>query len=190
MERVHVVITSYLEPELVDRLRAVDERLDVRFEPELLPPPLYPSDHRGDPAFQRTPAQEARFAALIAGAEVLYGFPREDPEQLAWAVRSAPGLRFVQCAFAGAGQQVRAAGLTEEELRRVAFTSSAGVHATPLAEWSMFGLLALRKGLPRLLDDTRARRWPHYPLDELRGTSVLVLGVGEIGREVARLAKA
>ena len=190
MARIPLVITSYLEPELVDRLRAVDERLDVRFEPELLPPPIYPSDHRGDPSWSRTPEQEQQFADLVAEAEIMFGFPREDPAQLAWAVRHAPRLRYVQCAFAGAGQQIRAAGLAKEELSRIVFASSAGVHATPLAEWSLFGLLALRKGLPRLQADRRERRWDHYPVAELRGETLLVVGVGEIGREVARLASA
>ena len=187
MDRIPLVIASFLEPELVDRLRAVDERLDVRFQPELLPPPTYPGDHRGDPAWSRTPEQEARFDALIAEAEIMFGFPREDPAQLAWAVRRAPNLRYVQCTFAGAGQQVRAAGLTEAELARIVFASSVGVHATPLAEWSLFGLLALRKGLPRLQSDARERRWDHYPVAELRGETLLVVGVGEIGAEVARL---
>ena len=190
VSRVRVVITSYLEPELVEQVRAVDPRLEVAFEPALLPPPLYPSDHRGAPGFTRTPEQEERFAALVGGAEVLFGFPREDPAQLAWAVRIAPGLRFVQCTFAGAGQQIRDADLTDDELGRILFTSSAGVHATPLAEWALFGLLAFRKGLPRLLQGARERRWEHYPVPELRGETLLVVGVGEIGREVARLASA
>lgn len=185
-----MVITSYFEPELVEQLCAVDERLDVRFEPDLLPPPTYPSDHRGDPAWSRTPEQEQRFGDLIAEAEIMFGFPREDPAQLAWAVRHAPNLRYVQCTFAGAGQQVREAELTEDELARILFASSVGVHATPLAEWSLFGLLALRKGLPRLQADARERRWNHYPTAELRGETLLVVGVGEIGAEVARLASA
>jgi glyoxylate/hydroxypyruvate reductase A len=54
----------------------------------------------------------------------------------------------------------------------------------------MFGVLALTKGLPRLDADKRARRWAHYPVDEVRGTTVLIAGLGEIGREVARLAEA
>ncbi len=190
MAPVPVVIASPLEPELVDRLRDVDDRLDVRFEPDLLPPTRFPCDHRGDPAFTRAPAAEARFAELVAGAEILFGIPEESPERLAWAVRIAPALRFVQATFAGAGQQVGAAGLTPEELTRVRFTSSAGVHATPLAEWSFFGILALRKGLPRLLADTRERRFDHYPVDELRGAQLLVVGLGAIGREVARLGAA
>jgi phosphoglycerate dehydrogenase-like enzyme len=190
VEPVTVGIATPIEAELVERLRAVDERLDVRFEPDLLPPPRYPSDHGGEPGFVRTPDQEERFTRLVAGAEVVLGFPRESPEGLAWIVRTAPNLRFVQCMYAGAGQQVRAAKLTAEELDRVAFASSSGVHAVPLAEWSLFGLLALTKGLPRLLRDKRERRWDHYPLGELRGRTLLVVGLGEIGREVARLAEA
>ncbi|MDX6475967.1 MAG: hypothetical protein QOH95_1478 [Gaiellaceae bacterium] len=184
------MIATPLEPELVVRLRSVDDRLDVLFEPELLPPPRYPSDHRGAADFQRTPEQAERFAGLLAGAEVLYGIPGDDPSGLVQAVRSAPGLRFVQATAAGAGQQVRAAGLTPQELQRVAIASASGVHAVPLAEWSILGLLAFTKGLPRLRRDTAGRRWDHYPVDELRGKTVLVVGVGAIGLEVARLASA
>jgi phosphoglycerate dehydrogenase-like enzyme len=190
VERVPVVIASPLEAELVDRLRAVDERLDVRFEPELLPTPRYPSDHHDEESFVRTPEQDDRFNALVAGAEVLFGIPAESPERLAWAVRTAPALRFVQATAAGAGQQVRRAELTAEELARVAISSASGVHAVPLAEWSIFGLLAFTKGLPRLRRDAVQRHWGHYPINELRGQTLLVVGVGAIGLEVARLASA
>jgi phosphoglycerate dehydrogenase-like enzyme len=187
---IRVVIATPLEPELVDRLRAVDEHLDVVFEPELLPPPRWASDHVGDPSFERTPEQERRFSELIASAEIVYGFPREDPAQIPWLVRTATKLRFVQATFAGAGQQLAAAGLAREDVERIAWASSAGVHATPLGEWALFGILALTKGLPRLDADKRERHWAHYPVDEVRGTTVLVVGLGEIGREVARLAEA
>jgi phosphoglycerate dehydrogenase-like enzyme len=185
-----VVIATPLEPELVDRLRRVDERLEIVFEPELLPPPRWASDHIGDPNFERTLDQEARFADLVSGAEIVLGYPREDPEQVAWLVRTAPGLRWVQGTFAGAGQQLAAAGLSREDVERIIWTSSVGIHITPLGEWAMFGILALTKGLPRLEADKRAHRWAHYPVDEVRGTTVLVVGLGEIGTEVARLAEA
>jgi glyoxylate/hydroxypyruvate reductase A len=187
---VRVVIATPLEPDLVDRLRAVDQRLDIVFEPELLPPPRWPSDHVGDPSFARTTAQEERFAELLSSAEIVFGFPREDPRQIPWLVRTAPGLRFVQATYAGAGQQLAAAGLPRDDVERIAWTSSAGVHATPLGEWALFGILALTKGLPRLEADKRERRWSHYPVDEVRGTTVLIAGFGEIGHEVARLAEA
>ncbi len=190
MDPVPVVIASPLEAELVARLRAADERLDVRFEPDLLPPPRFPSDHRGVLGFERSPADQERFRLLVEAAEVLYGIPGDVPEGLAWAVRTAPELRFLQATAAGAGEQVRAAGLSAEDLDRVAIASASGVHAVPLAEWSLFGLLAFTKGLPRLRRDAAARHWDHYPVDEVRGRTLLVVGVGEIGAEVARLASA
>ena len=189
VQRVPVVIASPIEPELVDRLRTVDERLEVHFEPDLLPEPRYPADHRGAD-FVRTPEQQRRFAALVGGAEVLFGIPREEAAELAWAIRAAPALRFLQATTAGAGEKVREARLTPEELERVAISSASGVHAVPLAEWSIFGLLAFTKGLPRLRRDTAERRWPDYPVDELRDRTLVVVGLGAIGLEVARLANA
>ena len=46
------------------------------------------------------------------------------------------------------------------------------------------------KGLARLQADQRAHRWDHYPVAELRGRTLLILGLGAIGTEIARLAKA
>src|SRR4051794_36109264 len=179
-----VVIATPIEPELVERLRAVDARLEILFEPELLPPPRWASDHIGDLAFARTPEQEARFTELVAGAEIVLGFPREDPAQIPWLVATAPHLRFVQATFAGAGQQLADAGLPRADVERIAWASSSGIHATPLGEWALFGILALTKGLLRLEADKRNREWTHYPVDEVRGTTVLIVGLGAIGREV------
>jgi phosphoglycerate dehydrogenase-like enzyme len=121
---------------------------------------------------------------------VLYGIPRDSGDGLAEAVRVASGLRWVQATSAGAGEQLAAAGLNAEELGRLTVTTAAGVHAEPLAEWALFGLLAFTKGLPRLLADQRARRWGHYPVAELSGRTLLIVGLGQIGAEVARLAGA
>jgi phosphoglycerate dehydrogenase-like enzyme len=120
----------------------------------------------------------------------VFGIPGDSATELTALVRGHPGVRWVQATAAGAGQQVHAAALTPDELSRVAVTSAAGVHAGPLAEFAMLGLLAMVKDLPRLRDDQRARRWEHRPIDELRGRTVLIVGLGAIGREVARLAKA
>ena len=90
MTSVSVVVATPVEAELVARLQDVDARLDVQFEPGLLPPPRFPSDHRGALDFERSPSDEARFRRLVEGAEVLYGIPGDTAEGLAWAVRTAP----------------------------------------------------------------------------------------------------
>jgi phosphoglycerate dehydrogenase-like enzyme len=185
-----VVIATPLEAELVALIEDTDDRLDVRYQPDLLPPARFLCDHRGIGAFRRTDEQDARWQAMLAHAEVLFGLPGDAAQGLADVVRANAALRWVQATAGGAGEQVRAAALTEQELARVTITSASGVHAGPLAEFAMFGLLAFARGLPRLLADTRARRWEHYPVAELAGRTLLVIGLGSVGREVARLATA
>ncbi|MEO8888885.1 MAG: D-2-hydroxyacid dehydrogenase [Jatrophihabitantaceae bacterium] len=185
-----VAIATPLEAELVARISAVDDRLQVRYEPDLLPAPRFVCDHRGAASFHRTTEQQGRWRAMLAEAEVLFGIPDDSPQGLADAVRTGDRLRWVQATAGGAGEQVRAAGLTAAEQERVLITRAGGVHAGPLAEFAILGLLAFTKGLPRLLADQHAKRWDHYPVAELAGATVLVVGLGSVGAQVARLAKA
>ncbi|HEX6446033.1 MAG TPA: D-2-hydroxyacid dehydrogenase [Streptosporangiales bacterium] len=188
--RPELVIATPLEDELVARIAAEVEGYRCRHEPGLLPPPRYPGDHRGRSDFRRTPADERRWRELVDGADVLFGIPGDDPAELRRVVDGSSRLRFVQATAAGAGQQVEAAGLTAEELDRVAVASSSGVHAGPLAEFALFGMLAFARGLPRLETDRRERRWDHYAVRDLAGRTAVVLGVGAIGSRIAELAAA
>jgi glyoxylate/hydroxypyruvate reductase len=187
-----VLIASPLEAELAATIKAADPRAEVLFEPDLLPPARYQGDHRGDPAFRRDPEAEARWRGLLDRAEVLFGIPNESAEELARVVTDLPRLRWVHATAAGAGEQVRKAGLPAETLKRVTVTTSSGVHAIPLAEFAILGLLAIAKELPRFVEDQRARAWPEVrrPLRELDGQTLFLVGLGDIGRETARLGKA
>ena len=192
MARTQVMIASPLEAELVARIRRADPRIEVLWEPDLLPPARYPADHGGDPAFRRDRAGEARWRAMLDRAEVLFGVPGDSVDALAEVVTSAPRIRWLHATSAGAGEWVRRANLAPEDLERVAITTSSGVHAVPLAEFAILGLLAIAKELPRLVTDQRAKVWPEVrqPLRELHGQTLFLLGLGAIGREVARLGKA
>lgn len=186
---VVVMIASPLDPALVAQVEAVHDRVEVLYEPKLLPPTRYPCDHQGEASFRRDPGGERLWTEMLARAEVLFGIPGDTPLGLARAVEAASKLRWVQATAAGAGEQVRAADLSEQQLRRVVVTSTSGVHAGPLSEFCMLGLLAFTKGLPRLLADKKDRHWDHYPVDELADRTLLVVGLGSIGTAVARLAK-
>jgi phosphoglycerate dehydrogenase-like enzyme len=187
-EPLRVAIAVPLESELVEKIRSLDGRVKVSYEPDLLPEIRFPADHRGVDDFRRTPDDERRWWRMLSGAEVLFGIPGDTSDGLAQAVHSCTDLRWVQATAAGAGEQLAAARLSEQDLCRVTVTSAAGVHAGPLAEFALLGLLTFTKDLPRLLADQRARRWGHYPVAELSDRTLLVVGLGQIGEEVARLA--
>jgi phosphoglycerate dehydrogenase-like enzyme len=185
-----VAVATPINAELVEPIRAVADGIEVLYEPDLLPPIRYPGDHRGVERFSRDAGAERRWQELLGSAEVLFGLPGDSPAELAAVVRSNPRLRWVQGTAAGTGEQIKAAGLSKEELERVVITSASGVHVGPLAEFCLMGLLHFTKDVPRLAADQRAHRWDHYPVSEMRGSTLLVLGLGAIGTEVARLAKA
>jgi phosphoglycerate dehydrogenase-like enzyme len=189
-DRVTVGVVTPLEGVLVDAIRRAAPHAEVLWEPELLPPARYPGDHRGVPEFRRDEDAERRWQVLLKRTEVLFGLPGDSPAALAEVVRTNGRLRWVQGTAAGTGEQVKAAGLNADQLERVAFTSASGVHVGPLTEFCMLGLLMFTRGLARLQADQGAHRWDHYPVAELRGRTVLILGLGAIGNEIARLAKA
>jgi phosphoglycerate dehydrogenase-like enzyme len=193
MPPVPVMIATPLEEELAGRVAAADPRVELLFDPALLPPARYPGDHAGDPGFRRGPDGEARWLAMLDRAEVLFGIPGDSADALAGLLAgAAPSLRWVHATSAGAGELVLRAGLDRETLDRVAVTTSSGVHAVPLAEFAVLGLLAVAKDLPAMAAAQRARSWPtvRRPLRELHGQTLVLVGLGEIGREVARLGKA
>ncbi|EKT81404.1 D-2-hydroxyacid dehydrogenase (plasmid) [Rhodococcus opacus] len=188
---IKVAIATPLDPGLRHLLTEVDPSVDLLVDDALLPPQRFPGDHEGDPAFRRTRKQQAVFDSLLSEADIFYGIPDTRPAALAPAVRANPGLRWVQTMAAGGGAQVKAADLTAEELERVLFTTSAGVHGRPLAEFAILGVLAGAKDLPRLQSQQAARHWSdRWAMKQVHEQTVLVVGLGGIGKETARLAKA
>ncbi len=189
---VRVVLATPLDEDLCRLVEEREPRLTLVREHALLPPMRWPSDHTGDPDWRRTPAQQRRFEELLDSADALYGIPGEhDAAALARTVAANPRLRWVQTMAAGGGATVRAAGLTAAQLERVVFTTTAGVHGGPLAEFAVFGLLAGAKTLPRLQARQRAHEWgPRWFMGQLADRTVLVVGLGGIGREVVRRLRA
>jgi len=187
---MNIFIATPIEDDLVERIRAAAPGDRVTFERELLPVPRYLSDHRGKDGFERDATAQARFNAILAETDVMLGIPGESPPQLADAVAHAPRLQWVQCMYAGAGEQIRNANLAAADLKRIAFTTAAGVHGTTLAEFFFMGLLALRKDIRRLERLRKDRFWDHWAMGELDGSTLAIVGMGAIGRVIAKLGKA
>jgi phosphoglycerate dehydrogenase-like enzyme len=190
-ERLRVVLATPLDEELCAMIEREEPRVELVRDHSLLPPQRHPGDHSGDPGWSRTPEQQARFEELLDSAEALYGIPDVDADALARTVEANPGLRWVQTMAAGGGATVRQAGLSEEQLKSITFTTSAGVHGGPLAEFALFGLLAGAKTLPRLQAHQSAHHWAdRWFMGQLEHQTVLVVGLGGIGIEVARRLQA
>ncbi len=187
---MEVVIVTPMIPEDAERIAASDERIALTYLPELLPTARWSSDTSGEGGVG---LDDPRWKPALERAEVAFGIPGNSGEGLVDLVRRAPRLEWVQARNAGAGEQLSAAlALSAEDAARVIVTTSSGVHAGPLAEFAILGLLAFAKNLPKHQRWQRERHWPdgQTPVGELRGQTLLLVGVGAIGTETARLASA
>ncbi len=180
-----VLYASWVEPELVERVRAAHPGVDVIFEPDLIPSPRYATDHSGAP-LDRTPGQEARWRELLARADVLFDFDVTHRSDLPDLV---PRLRWIQATSAGIGQLVLRRRYAER-MTGVIFTTASGVHARPLAEFALLGMLAFSRDLLTMQAQQRQHVWERFSGTDLSGRTVVVYGHGAIGVEVGRVAHA
>jgi phosphoglycerate dehydrogenase-like enzyme len=189
--RLRVVASTPISEELIELVVAAEPRVDFIRDQSLLPPMRTPGDHAGDPAYRRSPEHQRAFEELIDSADALYGVPDEKPEALRRVADANPNLLWVHTMPAGGGAQVKAANLSADQLERIMFSTSAGVHAEPLAEYAVFGLFAGAKSLPRLLEQQCNKDWSgRWPMGLMSQQRILLVGLGSIGRATAAKLKA
>ncbi len=184
--KLNVFIATPLEPEHVARIAAVDPtRLNVVYEPDLLPPVRYSADHGGDPSFRRTGEQEARWQAHLGQADILWDFPRNNPDG-SGGLEYAPNVKWVQSTSSGVGQRVKSLGQVDTELL---VTTARAVHSGPLMEFVFLCLLSHVKRLRHVQAEQAAHRWGRFSGDELDGKTLAIVGAGGVGQRVASVGR-
>jgi len=171
-----LLVSHHLHAAHGARIADAGARAGFRAEPIALP---------ADPAARLPDAECARIEVAFFSGDI---FP-EHSRQFFSAVRKAPQLKWLHAFNVGVDHPIYAELLE----RGVRVTTSAGSTAEPIAQTAIMGLLALARGFPRWLAAQRARQWnPERKLlpTDLRGQTAVVVGLGRIGAEVARLARA
>jgi phosphoglycerate dehydrogenase-like enzyme len=99
----------------------------------------------------------------------------------------APQLRWLHSWSAG----VETLPFEELRQRNIALTNAAGVYAIPIAEWVLTAILMAVKHAHAMQNAQREHRWLEgAQLDELPGKTLLIVGTGGIGQEIAKRAAA
>lgn len=180
-----ILITTWLDPGQVDRVREAAGPIPVVYEPDLLRPPRYPADHYGADR-ELSPEEESRWLGHLGEATILFDF---DPSHRDDLPEVAPNVRWIQATSAGIGPFVRRNGYAER-MPATIFTTASGVHARPLAEFAAMAMLAESRGLRKIRQAQSERRWERYAGTDLVDRTVLIVGHGSIGSEVGRVAQA
>jgi phosphoglycerate dehydrogenase-like enzyme len=158
-------------------LTAELKRLNLAYDLQLLP---------ADPEARLGEADIARIEVAFFSQDIFPGHSR----QFFSAVRKAPNVKWLHAFNAGVDHPI----YTEMLNRGVRITSSIGTTAEPIAQTALTGMLMLSRGFPHWLRMQAEKRWAPVRLQDsprdLRAQTVLIYGMGHIGTEFARLAKA
>lgn len=186
MDKLRILVTFALEPELVREIEAVDPRVEVRV--------LGETERRALRGLYPSEAEAAAVRQGVEGAfrdaDVIFGFwgaQLHDAFTGAGDIRDvAPNLKWIQLTSAGSDRLLQSGFVGKE----VIVTTASGLHATPIGEYVLAVMLMFAKGAPRFFRAQLRREWARFMPSELCGKTVGIVGMGNIGREVARLSKA
>ena len=118
---------------------------------------------------------------LIKDAEIVFA-GRLTPEMF----RAGKKLQWVHSSSAGVERLL----FPELVVSSVILTNSRGIHPIQVSEHALGLMLCLVRGLHKLIRFQPGREWRHVKVDELWGKTIGVIGLGTIGSEIARKAKA
>lgn len=163
---IHVLIALPFPPPLVERLRSVSPRLEVRVEPARDPDEI--------------PTEALQEAEILYTARAI-----PDPEQV-------PELRWIQFHYAGIDHATDHPLVRSESVQ---ITTLSGAAVSQMAEFALMSMMALGRHLLRMIEDKSKAEWSadrfqRFSPIELRDSTVGIVGYGSIGREIARLCRA
>ncbi len=170
MESVNVLVTSAIGDECLQQIVSLSPKIKLTDVSD-----LRRAEQSGD-----LTAKE-KLDVHLAEAEVVFGY-RFSPN----LISRAPKLKWVQVMSAGVDRFLDAEMLKSP----VKLTGVSGIHATPIGEFVLMLMLMFAKQAPQCFQLRQQKQWGRFPPAVLRSKTVGIVGLGPIGREVARLANA
>jgi len=169
VDKVHVTVVNAIEPEALDIIRNVSDRLIVTDVSDMTR-----AERKGDRS------RSAELDSALATAEVVFALKL--PERF---VARSPRLKWLQAVSTGVDRL-----LTPELVSSpVLVTNMSGIHEVTIGEFVLMLMLMFVKDAPRSFYQQIEGRFKWFPMDVLTGKTVGIVGLGRIGREVARVSK-
>ncbi len=189
MQKRNVLVLVPVEESDMKSIASVDSSIEaiygmeeIRAEQEMdpmLPPPLENPIRK-----QRLTCDEGRTALdrLLETAEIIFCW-RLPSDLLA----RAPRLKWIQASGAGFDILDKVAGLRESNIMLT--HASGNFRAVPVAEYALCVMLMLAKKAMRFIENKKTRHWEPFVKCQLKGKVLGIVGLGRIGKEIAKRAK-
>lgn len=125
---------------------------------------------------------EKTYADRAQEAEIVFVARKYDPQPL----KKAHNLRWLHLGGTGINPLLPLNQWPADLL----LTHTPGLNAAMIADYVQSAFSILVWNVPNLLENQRARRWEKWGVERLEGKTVLLLGLGAIGQEIVRRARA
>ncbi|MSQ15826.1 MAG: D-2-hydroxyacid dehydrogenase [Dehalococcoidia bacterium] len=188
-DEVSVVIAQVLPSDLVSKINNLSPRVALSYAAELLSTERYMLRERSPNSEPDLTGISEEIDRMFAGAEVVFAPALPFPNILSrlGAVKS-PNLKWIQAVSAGV-DQFASSGVLD---RDVIMTTGRGLRSQAIAEYVIWAAMTLNRNMQQRFRDQSNRVWGRGAGASrlLRGQTLGVVGLGAIGGDVARLAKA
>ncbi len=125
-------------------------------------------------------------AAVTGAADVEIAIGPNDPDRARAIIAALPRLRWYHTVGAGVDRLLVPEIVEKDDL---VLTNNSGAYDVPIAEHVMATIYAAAKALPGRFRAQARREWEREERNrELRDATLVILGMGSIGGELARLA--
>ncbi len=169
-EIIQIVVTSPIDEPLVEKIKAVSPM--IRVDPVSH---WVVAEKKGD--FSGRQALDLR----LRQADVIFGWIHQFPKDL---LARTEGLKWIQVMTAGVDR------LPEEILKSgIRVANASGLHGAAMGEVVLEMMLMFVKDAPACMRMKQAKEWRRYRPGMLRGQTVGIMGLGAVGKEIARLCK-
>ncbi len=170
-DKVNIVVATPLSQAALNLIQGMSSRINLEQVSALIL-----RERKGDGAA----SSELNF--ILTRAEVLYGWIHHLPRGI---ITRAPRLKWLQVMSAGVDM------LPKEILQsKVLITNVSGIHATAISEFVLYLILSAAKHALASFRMKQEKRWQRLQPATLPSKTVGIVGLGNIGREIARLSKA
>jgi phosphoglycerate dehydrogenase-like enzyme len=185
MEKIHILVTApFIEDSHLERIAAVSPRVEVYNAKEAvvadLGEKLPPSFLAGSQTTRKVNGAE-ELDRVLAKTEIVFGLHL--PKNL---LARAPSLKWIQMIGAGIDRVAANPGLVESDV----LVTNSHVNANVVAEYAVYLMMLLAKNASGLFANRQLHRWEILEVMELRGKTLGIVGLGEIGGRIAAKAQA
>lgn len=172
MEKINILVTSPISKKALDRIAAVSPSIKIMDASSLWDASLMVT--------AEVDSTDEKLKSLLAQAEIIYG--HQPPQNV--IVRS-PRLKWIQTMLAGVDHF-----LTDDIVKsRVIVTNMRGIHASQVSEMAFCMMLMFAKQALLCFLNKQGKKWERFIPMLLCSKAMGIVGLGGIGRGLARMSK-